>query len=308
MKATAGGQLPVVSLRDVAGSDKEIGQLSVLEWYEARDGFKELLVTKEETETVAARLNERGLKPTRKPWAVREYGHAMLVPVLKTDDDGRSGLVALMQVIRAADEAPFNADDEYLAATLAVQFAHCLRRARLLAGAHEQIDQMRKLHSWGRQKLDRPEHLVKLASSLFPCDDVAMFQLRSKQTEGQATDLGASSAKGGKLTASGMLFTPQAFVFSSNAVNYAPPGAPAGSACCEATNSRVLPIRLDGPAEGEAVTEAMHAARGVLSAELSSASAASFLPQALPLVRRAALHLRQRVGDDHGFADGDLRR
>jgi hypothetical protein len=76
----------------------------------------------------------------------------------------------------------------------------------------------------------------------------------ARKTGGVSADIVelASSAKGGKLTASGMLFTPQAFVFSSNAVNYAPPGAPAGSACCEATNSRVLPIRLDGPAEGEA--------------------------------------------------------
>ena len=54
----------VVSVKDVAGTAEE-GSLSVLEWYEARGGYKEYLVVAAEQETIAARLNERKLKVTK---------------------------------------------------------------------------------------------------------------------------------------------------------------------------------------------------------------------------------------------------
>lgn len=135
-----------------------------------------MVVKSAEQESIISRLRERQYKANKTPWRLRDYGHAMVIKVMATE--GSSECMALIQLIRPPDASPFDADDEYLVGLLADQFAHCLRRARLLAVAQETIGQLQKLHTWGVRRIDQPDQVAKLASSLFTADEVALYALK----------------------------------------------------------------------------------------------------------------------------------
>jgi len=187
----------------VGGTDPhDVPKLNVLEWYEPRGGYREMLVTVAEQDRVAATLRERKYRSSRVPWRVKEYGHAMVVPVL----GGESGdeVVALVQLLRNADEGCFDKDDEYLALQLGRHLAHSLRRARLLDSAQEQISQMQKLHKWATRTIEKPDQLCDLAKSLFPSDDVAMYTIAAENNASVSADTlssgGGGGGKGNKLS------------------------------------------------------------------------------------------------------------
>ena len=207
-----------------ADKDDSVG---VLEWYEARYGTRELLLRSTEQDRVAAtmracprspllpaslpliarcsqpcmdpgrapRAGERGFKTTRANYRLKEYGHAMIIPVWahprrtslvrnghgESDDGevaGEPTLVALVQLLRLPDQETFSADEEYLAAILAPHLEAALRRSRLLGGVQSQVGKMAKLHAWaGSCKLESPDDLCGIAASLFPADDVALYAI-----------------------------------------------------------------------------------------------------------------------------------
>lgn len=159
--------------------------LGVLEWYEPRTGFREMLVRPAEQDRIQATLRERGFKSTRIGYRVKELGPAMVIPVWRRppargkgagakggvgggvkrsstaekgvagapaapmdeedDESGAPQLVALILLIRGPADAPFDADEEYLASVLAPHLAHSLHRARLLAKTQAQLGQLTKL-------------------------------------------------------------------------------------------------------------------------------------------------------------------
>ena len=127
------------------GSADKHEPCSVLEWYEPRHGYRELLVRTSEQDRVAATLRDRGYKAERVSYRLKEYGHAMVIPVWARPvrmsrsskhsevDDGEGDepptLVALIQLLRGPEGEPFKEDEEYLAMQLAPHLAHALRRS-----------------------------------------------------------------------------------------------------------------------------------------------------------------------------------
>ena len=177
-------------------------RVGVLEWYEPRSGFRELVVKAAEMDRVQATMKERNFKTARVGYRLKEYGHAMVIPVWSQpthasvrnrpghvqddeEEDAPPVLSALIQVIRPPGDNPFDADDEYLASVLAPHYGHALHRARVLARKESQLGKLVKLHQWGAGtgKLESPDDVVNLASSLFAADDVALYAMISRAKE-----------------------------------------------------------------------------------------------------------------------------
>ena len=84
----AGKPVSFPHFEEKAAKDKA-NSVAVLEWYEARTGFREMLVKAAEQDKVQASMRERNLKTTRLPHRVKEYGHVMCIPVFAHSNRSR---------------------------------------------------------------------------------------------------------------------------------------------------------------------------------------------------------------------------
>ena len=65
--------------------------VALLEWYEPRFGYRELLVRAAEQDRIAAMMRERGFKTSRASHRLKEYGHVMIIPVWEQPKKPRGG-------------------------------------------------------------------------------------------------------------------------------------------------------------------------------------------------------------------------
>ena len=70
-----------ISFADFVDKENPAEALSVLEWYEARTGYREMVVKSSEQDKVQATMRERNFRTTRLPHRLAEFGHAMAIPV-----------------------------------------------------------------------------------------------------------------------------------------------------------------------------------------------------------------------------------